>query len=509
MFCRSLTVVLAAAAVSAACTACSPTLPPTTVPAQPSPAYEPFKTALQTYVDQTQPFRKEAAQEAEKVPGKAAPTSGAEQSVRTRQNALADALRSRLRPNARQGDLFTTTVAAEIKKEIQAVFNSPQRDLLVDELAEQQNTPANSPQPTINQRLVAPRVPPRLIDLLPPLPKQLEYDFTGRAIVLRDIDADVVVDFVPDALPQQTPDKGVGESSAKVQPPGGTSPLPMPQIRGGTIFGIMGDSGSGDESQQAVAQAMLTYFTTARRFPFVIMLGDNLYDDDYTNEFLTPYKPLLDRGVKFYAALGNHDRDLEIHFKPFNMGDKDRYSFDEGNARFAVLNSNHPADPEQIKWLDNVYGDAGTKWRIAFFHHPLYSSGQHAAEGRDVIRPALEPPLVRNKVNVVFSGHEHLYERIQPQKGIHHFVSGGGGRYLYKVRPSDFDEVAQSEHHFMVAQIAGDRLLFEAITHAQKVIDCGILYRTQDAEKAKPDDTIQKWLAQCEASRPNVRTTHQ
>jgi calcineurin-like phosphoesterase family protein len=506
---RSLPVVLAAAVLCAACTACSPTLPPTTVPNQPSPAYEPFKATLQAYVDQTQPFRKEAAQQAEKVPGKAAPTAAAEQSVRARQNTLADTLRSRLRPDARPGDLFTPEVAAEIRKELQAMFASPQRDLLLDELAEQSNTPATSPTPTINQRLVAPRVPPRLMEVLPPLPKQLEYDFTGRALVLRDIDADVVVDYVPDAFPQATAQKGVGESAAKPQPPGASSPLPMPQIRGGTIFGIVGDSGSGDQAQQAVAQAMLTYFTTARRFPFVIMLGDNLYDDDYTNEFLVPYKPLLDRGVKFYAALGNHDRDLEIHFKPFNMGDKDRYAFDEGNARFAVLNSNHPADPEQIKWLDSVYDDAAAKWRIAFFHHPLYSSGQHAAEGRDVIRPALEPALVRNKVNVVFTGHEHLYERIQPQKGIQHFVSGGGGRYLYNYRPSDFDVVGLSEHHFMVAEIAGDRLLFEAITHAQKVIDCGILYRTPDAENARPDETVQKWLGECEASRPSVRTTHQ
>jgi hypothetical protein len=509
MLSRSLIIVLAAAVVSAACTACSPTLPPTTVPSQPNTAYEPFKTALQAYVDQTQPFRKEAALEAERVPGKATPNAGAEQSLRTRQNALADALRSRLRPNAKQGDLFTPPVAAEIQKEIKSMFDSPQRDLLIDELAEQLNTPANTPKPTINQRLVAPRVPPRLMEVLPPLPKQLEYDFTDRSLVLRDIDADLVVDFVSEAFPQTTVAKGGGEASAKPQPPGAVSPLPMPDVRGSTIFGIMGDSGSGDEAQQAVAQAMLTYFNTARHFPFVIMLGDNLYDDDYTNEFLVPYKPLLDRGVKFYAALGNHDRDLEIHFKPFNMGDKDRYSFDEGNARFAVLNSNHPADPEQTKWLDGVYNDAGTKWRIAFFHHPLYSSGQHSAEGRDVIRPALEPALVRNKVNVVFTGHEHLYERIRPQKGIQHFVSGGGGRYLYKVRPSEFDEVAESEHHFMIAEIAGDRLLYETISHAQKVMDCGIVYRTQDAANAKPDDATQKWLGQCEASRPTARTTQQ
>src|SRR5262249_24741946 len=153
------------------------------------------------------------------------------------------------------------------------------------------------------------------------------------------VDADLVVDYLPNALPEQTPQKSVGEASARPQPPGAASPLPMPQLRGGTIFGIMDDSGSGDEAQQAVAPAMLTYFPTARHLPYVIMLGDNLSAEDYTNESLVPYKPLLDRGVKFYAALGNHDRDVEIHFKPFNMGDTDRYSFDEGNARFAVLNS--------------------------------------------------------------------------------------------------------------------------------------------------------------------------
>src|SRR5262249_51023667 len=386
---------------------------------------------------QTQPYRKQAAQEAEKVPGKATPEPAAEQAVRTRQNALTDALRTKLRPNARQGELFTPTVTAEIGMELKAMFDSPQRDLLLDELAEQYNTPPNAPQPTINERLVAPRVPPRLIEVLPPLPKRREHACPGRSLVLRDVDADVVADYLPNALPQPA-EKTPAEAAAKPLPPGAASPLPMPQVRGGTVFGLMGDSGSGDQAQQAVAQAMLTYFTTARRFPFVLMLGDNLYDDDYTNEFLVPYKPLLDHGVKFYAALGNHDRDLEIHFKPFNMGDTDRYAFDEGNARFVVLNSNHPADPDQIKWLDGVYTDAGNKWRIAYFHHPLYSSGPHAAESRDVIRPALEPALVRNKVNVVFSGHEHLYERVQPQKGVHYFVSGGGGRYLYDFRQSDF-----------------------------------------------------------------------
>jgi predicted phosphodiesterase len=482
---------------------CGPNLPPTTVPAQTDPTFEPFRRALQAYVDQTQPYRKQAAQAAEAVPGKATPAAGATQSVRTRENVLADALKTKLRPAAKPGDLFVASIAQAIRHQVADAFAGPRKDLLMDGLAEQNEAGKASPHPVaINEPTDAPKLPPQLIDVLPPLPKQVEYAFVGRTLLLKDADAQVVIDFLPDVLPVQPPAGVPTTPPALIQ--GASSMLALPQIRGGTVFALIGDSGSGDQAQRAVAQAMLAYFKTARRFPFVLMLGDNLYDDDYDGEFSEPYKPLLDAGVKFYAALGNHDRDLEIHFKPFNMNDQDHYSFDEGNARFAVLNSNHPRDPAQAKWLDGVYTDAGDKWRIAYFHHPLYSSGQHATESREVIRPALEAVLARNHVDVVFSGHEHLYERIAPQQGIRYFVSGGGGRNLYSVHRSSFDQVAVSEHHFMTAEIAGDRLFFEAITPAQKLLDCGLLWRRQPPPK--PDKDSETWLAACETNRPRTTT---
>lgn len=500
----SLLTILAMAACSPGC---GPTLPPTQAPEQPDPTLAPLSALVQEYVDQTQPFRREAAQAQENVSGKATPTTNAAVAVRVRENVLADALRTKLRPTAKQGDIFTPAIASAIKKHLAQLFRSERRALILDELAEQSEGSADArvPQPAINQPLKAPRVPPRLMEALPRLPKQLEYDFAGRTLILRDVDADLVVDFLPDALPVAAPTPSAPARLAPVQP-GASSPLPMPDTHGATTFALMGDSGSGDVAQEQVAQAMLTYFDTARRFGFVLMLGDNLYHDDYENEFLIPYKPLLDRGVKFYATLGNHDRDLEQHFKPFNMGDRDHYAFDEDNIRFVVLNSNRPADPVQLKWIDDAFADAGDKWRIAFFHHPMYSSGQHAAEGRDVIRPALEAPLVRNRVNATFAGHEHLYERVKPQHGIAHFVSGGGGRYLYKFVPSDFDEIGVSAHHFMVAQVAGDTMLFEAISHGQQVLDCGAVYRTPSAAE-KPDHKTVQWLAECEAARPRGVTT--
>src|SRR5205085_7625575 len=113
---------------------------------------------------------------------------------------------------------------------------------------------------------------PVLREILPPIPKQLAYDFLGRTLLLRDIDADIVADYLPDALPAQPP-AGV----PTVQPAAGVgvvSPLPMPSVRGATLFAIIGDSGSGDRAQQAVAQAMPNY-SHARRVPCVVVVGDN------------------------------------------------------------------------------------------------------------------------------------------------------------------------------------------------------------------------------------------
>src|SRR5438094_382042 len=97
---------------------CGPTLPPATAPSQPDPSLEPLRAALQAYIDLTQPYRKQAAQAGEKVPGKAAPTPAAEESVRTRQDTLADALRSKLRPNATQSFIFTQEIAQTIKRQL-------------------------------------------------------------------------------------------------------------------------------------------------------------------------------------------------------------------------------------------------------------------------------------------------------------------------------------------------------------------------------------------------------
>ncbi len=480
--------------------ACAPYLPATIVPAVQSPALESFRTALKTYVDQTQPFRKEAAAKGDAVPNQTS-ANGSEGAIRLRQRTLAEAIQTKVRPTAQQGDVLSPTVADLIRRQLATSFGGPKADLIRDELQEQNEGLEAAPTTlTINQTVAVPRVPPVLLETLPQLPQQVEFAFSGRTLILRDVDADVVVDFIRQAFPD-SPLAGHVPAPSQSAVGDGSDPLfALPGISGSTSFALIGDSGSGDSAQKDVANAMFRYFTTARRFSFVLMLGDNLYDDDYQGEFSVPYQGLLERGVLFYATLGNHDRELEQHYKPFHMTDRLYFAFTEGNARFVVLNSNHPGDDAQLAWFDGAFGNTGTKWRISFFHHPLYSSGDHAQQSREVIRPALEPALVRNHVDVVFSGHDHLYERIAPQQGIRYFVSGGGGRNLYGFHKSAFDEAGSSEHHFMVVELAGDQMFFEAITPRGQTLDCGVLWRTANAAAKPQDSATLAWQDGCRAA---------
>ena len=118
----------------------------------------------------------------------------------------------------------------------------------------------------------------------------------------------------------------------------------------------------------------------------------------------------------FYASLGNHDNQNNRFYKPFNMGGERYYTYAKKNVRFFALDSNH-MDPQQLPGSTTRSSTRSDDWKICYFHHPLYfGGGRHGSEVD--LRVALEPLFVKYGVNVVFSGHDHIYERIKPQKGI-------------------------------------------------------------------------------------------
>lgn len=278
------------------------------------------------------------------------------------------------------------------------------------------------------------------------------------------------------------PGGSIAAAAARPQKPSGSLSVasPLPLKPGSVRFAVIGDSGSGDKYQYEVAQQMET---SHQKFPFgfVIMLGDNITGGhsprDFSRKFEEPYKGLLDAGVKFYASLGNHDRTNERLYAPFNMSSKRYYSFKRGNVAFFALDSNY-MDPKQIGWIQSQLQKAGTAWKICFFHHPLYSNGR--THGSDVdLRHLLEPIFVRYGVNVVFSGHDHVYERIKPQKGIYYFVEGSSGhlRYHNLRRSPEMAAGFDIDRAFMLVEIAGNQFYFQTISRTGQTVDSGVLQR--------------------------------
>ena len=253
---------------------------------------------------------------------------------------------------------------------------------------------------------------------------------------------------------------------------------PLPNRPDSVKFAVIGDNGTGDQPQYDVANQM-ALARAAFPFDLVIMLGDNFYGSqrpkDLVKKFEQPYKLLLDGGVTFHAAIGNHDDPATIDYAPLNMNGRRYYAFTRGPVRFFVLDTNQ-LDREQVAWFREALAESGELLNIAYFHHPLYSNAGRHGSAVD-LRVILEPLLVQHGVNVVFSGHDHSYERVKPQKGIHYFVAGSGGKLRRGgVEPSDQTASAfDQDQAFMLVEVAGQELFFQTISRTGATVDGGVI----------------------------------
>ena len=283
----------------------------------------------------------------------------------------------------------------------------------------------------------------------------------------------------PSATPAQT-------APAKPAAPAQAPPVALPNGANSFKFAVLGDFGTGDRPQYQLGEQM-EKLRARFAFELVITVGDNIYGgerpQDMKRKFEDPYKPLLDAGVKFYASLGNHDDRAQSRYKQFNMEGRTYYSFKapKQDVRFFALESDYPK-PEQIAWLEKELLNSGEAWKIPYFHHPLYSSGKTHGSHPE-LREVLEPMFLKQGVTVVFTGHDHFYERIKPQQGITHFVAGSGGKLRrgnvnrsspLTARAFDTDQV------FLGVEIDGDQLFFNAISRTGAIIDSGVIERRKE-----------------------------
>jgi hypothetical protein len=248
-------------------------------------------------------------------------------------------------------------------------------------------------------------------------------------------------------------------------------------------FAVIGDWGTGDRDASAIASQM---FAAHQRTPFdlVISAGDNVYPNGsgryFTKAFEQPFAALLKDQINFYTVLGNHDveagRQDQCQYPLFNMGGQNYYKLERGDglSEFFMLDSTN-FDSSQATWLEGSLRASKAKWKIAVFHHPIYSSGKKHGSALG-LRRQLEPLLTRYGVKVTFAGHDHIYERTKLQQGVQHFVTGAGGKIRRgdvdlgsSIRETSFDE----ESHFMLIEVDDKQVSFQAVAETGSVVDSG------------------------------------
>jgi hypothetical protein len=307
-------------------------------------------------------------------------------------------------------------------------------------------------------------------------------------------------------------------------------------------LGFLGDGGTGDANQYAVRDQILQ-----RPPQFVFLLGDNIYTKGrprlFKSRYDDVYAPLVARGTRFHAALGNHDvyecgasalrplpadRDAygwqapgcdveeQLAHEPFGyVGQRRYYSVPtdasaEPLAEVFVLDSNTlgiaetrlpPAgdDTAQVEWLDRALGASRARWKIVVMHHPPHTPtarngflGFGDGRIREVrLDNQLKPVLGRHGVDVVLTGHNHFYARMFPQDGIRYFVSGGGGRgvYNFAAQPG-YVAFGGAFLHFVYVRLTPERFEYYVIDSRGRSRDAGWWSKGEPRDHLFPPGTF-------------------
>lgn len=241
---------------------------------------------------------------------------------------------------------------------------------------------------------------------------------------------------------------------------------------------VFGDTRTGHRDHRATVEALV------RERPAIALHTGDLVglgtSTRHWDSFFHIEQPLLSR-VQLYPCLGNHEEDGELYLEAFELPDDSPhperyYTFTYGSAWFAILDLYGAGFDEggaQLRWLESelqlAMASQDLRHRIVMLHHGPFDSGHHGPNM--VVRERLVPLFERYGVDVVFSGHDHHYER-GTVAGIKYVVTGGSGAPLRDVHGGFWTQRKASVLHYVVLDIEGPWLSYVA-----KKLDGSILDR--------------------------------
>jgi len=234
-------------------------------------------------------------------------------------------------------------------------------------------------------------------------------------------------------------------------------------------FLAVGDYGVGGSREVAVGLAMKR-FEARRPAGWLVTLGDNDYGESparFRSSWQQAFGWARRSGLRVGGVLGNHDYLVgRGSYELRTLGMPGRYytrRLGDGVQLF-FLDSNRITAGETA-WLERQLSESTATWKIALFHHPPYSCGEHA--GNTGVVRSWVPLFERHGVQLVLSGHDHDYQRFQPRNGVTYVVDGGGGASLYRLHrcPRSYPPSARrfSDYGFLYVSATDQKLDVSAV----------------------------------------------
>lgn len=215
--------------------------------------------------------------------------------------------------------------------------------------------------------------------------------------------------------------------------------------------------------------------------PAIILANGDLVAEggnyqQWQNQFFDATRGLIDH-IPFISAVGDHEADdidgdkarlFTYYFLPQKNNLKLWYSYDYGNSHFVFLDWRYPYNKEMIEWFKSDVGNSDKKWKFVIMHRPSYNLGGHRSAWGKEIWPDL---FETYKIDVVFSGHSHLYERFFPTTNmkdsdnhpVTYITTGGAGASLYESDTNPTLAFSKSIHHFLHVKINKNNIEIKAI----------------------------------------------
>lgn len=280
---------------------------------------------------------------------------------------------------------------------------------------------------------------------------------------------------------------------------------------------VIGDYGLAGPAEAAVAKLVAGWSPD-----LVITTGDNNYElgqagtldenvGQYYHSFIAPYVGKFGQGApenRFFPSLGNHDWRTP-HATPYLEyfalpGNERYYELQWGPIHLFAIDSDKQepdgitADSVQAQWLRERLAASTSPWQVVYMHHPPYSSGDHGSSRK------LRWPFAEWGADVVISGHDHHYERVE-RDGIVYFVNGlGGNPHRYDLRTTVAGSKVRfnEDHGAMLVEATAERMDLRFVTVGGDEIDRRVLTAapspSPQTQAVRPDTDVRERFEELE-----------